>query len=69
MSQLRVPEMRQKSEFVRPRPPTLAASYVYSCPGRRDEDRHPFDGSTGGTLRAHPGLSLGETHLGFFVLN
>ena len=27
-------------------------------------DKPPLDGSTGGTLWAHPGLSLGETHLG-----
>ena len=31
-------------------------------------DKHPFDGSAGGTLRAHPGLSLGETHLWICVL-
>ena len=35
--------MRQNS-FSRRRPPTLAASY--SGPGRRDEDEHPFGGST-----------------------
>ena len=36
MNQLGIPKMKQESEFSRPRPPTLAASY--SGPGRRDED-------------------------------
>ena len=35
MSQLGIPKKRQKSEFSRPRPPTLAASC--SGPGRRDK--------------------------------
>ena len=35
MSQLGVQDVRQKSEFSRPRPPTPAASY--SGPGRRDK--------------------------------
>ena len=55
MSQLGIQDVRQKSEFSWPRPPTLAASC--SGPGRRDKTNPPFDGSTGGTLRAHPGLA------------
>ena len=58
MSQLGIPKMRQKSEFSRPIPlrtPTF--------PKLGNMDRHPFDGSTGGTLRAHPGLAQGQAHL------
>ena len=58
-----MPKMRQKSEFFRPRPPAVRPS-----PKPGNMDRHPFDGSTGGTLRAHPRLSLGETHLWICVL-
>ena len=69
MSQLGTPKMRQTSNIQ-----ILAASAICcplrtrTSPGRGDNDRRPFDGSTGGTLRAHPGLSLGETHLWICVL-
>ena len=53
MSQLGNQKVRQKSEFSRPRPPTLAASC--SGPGRRDEDKPPFDGRPSKPVRAKAG--------------
>ena len=63
MSQLGIPKMGQKSSDVRHEPATARCGHVLS-PGRGDTlDVHPFDGSTGGTLRAHPGLARSQTHL------
>ena len=69
MSQLGIPKMRQNSSYVRPRPPSPALGIYITSPGRGDNDVHPFDGSTGGTLQAHPGLAQGQTHLRYGVRN
>ena len=60
MSQLGIPKMRQIQS-------SLGLGHLLSAPDTYvpkagNMDRHPFDGSTGGTLRAHPGLARGQTH-------
>ena len=35
----------------------LRPLWARTSPGRGDNDKPLFDGSTGGTLRAHPGLA------------
>ena len=67
MSQLGIPKMRQKSEFLWHEPATVRFGHLRSQ-SRGNMDRHPFDGSTGGTLRAHPGLARGQTHLWICIL-
>ena len=43
------------------KPPAVRSGHAHLW--AREKDKPPFDGSTGGTLRAHPGLSRGETRL------
>ena len=68
MSQLGTPKMGQKSSYVRPRPPAARFGHLH-LQSKEDNDKPPFHGSTGGTLRAHPGLARGQTHLWICVLN
>ena len=50
MSQLGIPKMRQTSHFLR-HEPTAARSGHLHLQSKGDNDKPPFDGSTGGTLR------------------
>ena len=63
MSQLGIPKMRQTSHFLWLKPSAVRSGHLH-LQSKGDNDVPPFDGSTGGTLRAHPGLARGQTHLG-----
>ena len=67
VSQLGIPKMRQTSHFLRHEPSAVRSGHLH-LQSKGDNDKPPFNGFTGGTLRAHPGLSLGETHLWICVL-
>ena len=63
MSQLGIPKMRQTSHFLWRKPSAVRSGHLH-LQSKGDNDVPPFNGSTGGTLRAHPGLARGQTHLG-----
>ena len=62
MSQLGIPKMRQTSHFLWRKPSAVRSGHL-RFQSKGNSDKPPFDGSTGGTLRAHPGLARGQTHL------
>ena len=62
ISQLGIPKMRQNLNSLGLG--HLRPLWALTSPGRGDNDVPPFNGPTGGTLRAHPGLARDQTHLG-----
>ena len=68
MSQLGIPKMRQTSHFLRHKPSTVRCGHL-RFQSKGNSDKPPFNGSTGGTLRAHPGLARGQAHLWICIRN